>query len=144
MSWATMVSTGRRSRGGGLDDGEVAGAGEGEILLDERFRVVDPADHADGVGPVVGADQQRLRLRVADAADGRKALHLVEDVLKPGAEGRVFDVVDLALQADKGVPGRHTAPAGAQVGMVVGAEKHVGHTVGFGCDSEKASHGETS
>ena len=115
-------------------------AGEGEILLDQRLRVVDAPDHADGVGAEIGADQQGLGLGIADAADGRLALHLVKDFFKFRAEGRVFYVVDFTLQTDLRVKSRHPPPAGAEMGMVVSSEENVGHTVVFGCNAEKASH----
>ena len=119
-------------------------AGEGEKLVDQRIRVVDPADHTDGIGAVIGTDQQGLRLAVADAADRRSALHLFKDVLEAGAEGCVLDAVDLALQTDLRIVRRHPAAACAEMRMVVGAEKDVCHAVLFGCNAEKASHMGTS
>ena len=115
-------------------------AAEGEVLFDERLGVVDAADDGNGVGAQVGPDQQRLGVGVADAADGRGALHILENMLKLGAEGRVLDVVDLPLQADLGVIGRHTAPAGAEMRMIVRAEENIGDRVVLADDAKKTAH----
>ena len=106
-------------------------AGEGEVLIDQRIRIVDPANHADGVSAQIGADQKWLRLAVADAADGRDSPHLLEDMLKPRTERSVLNVVNFALQTDLRVKRRHPTPARAEVGMVVSTEEDVGHTVIF-------------
>ena len=99
--------------------------------MDQRLCIVDGANDANGVGAQVGADKQRLGLAVADAADGRRALHAVQHVSKAGAEGGTFNAVDLPLKPDLVVIGGHTRAAGAQVGVVVRAEEHVQKTILF-------------
>ena len=94
-------------------------AAEGQVLLDKGIGVVDDADDADGIGAQVGADEQGLGVGVADAADGRGALHLVKDVLEFGAEGGILDVVNLPLQPNGRGIGRHAAPPCAQMRMIV-------------------------
>lgn len=115
-------------------------AAEGQVLLDEGIGVVDDADDADGIGAQVGADEQGLGVGVADTADGRGALHFVKNVLEFGAEGGIFDVVNLPLQPNGRVIGRHAAPACAQMRMIVRAEKHIGNGVVATDGSKKASH----
>ena len=100
-------------------------AAEGQILADELIGVVDDADGTDGVDTQIGPDEQRLGIAVADAADCGVAGHLVENALKLGPERSVFNVVDLPLETDLCIIGCHAAPAGAEVGMVVSAEKDI-------------------
>ena len=99
--------------------------------MDQRLGVVDGADDANGVGAQIGADEQRLRLAVADTADSGRALHALQNVGKAGTEGSAFNAVDFPLKSDLGIEGGHTRAAGAQVGMVVRAEEHVQKAVLF-------------
>ena len=52
--------------------------------------------------------------------------------------------LDLPLQADGGAVCRHAAPAGTQMGVVVGAEKSVGNRVGLADDAKETAHMELS
>ena len=60
--------------------------------------------------------------------------------LKLGAEGGVFNVVDLALKAVLLVVYDHAAPAGAQVGVVVHSEEDIQGYVLVRHRAKKASH----
>ena len=62
-------------------------------------------------------------------------------MLEAGAEGRVLDAVDVALQTDLGVKGGHAGTVGAEVGVIIGAEEHIQHAIPFGSHSEKSTHG---
>ena len=76
----------------------------------------------------MGADNQGLGIRVADAPDAHGALHFQAVPLKFGAEGRIFDVVDGPL--DPLIrENRHAAPARAEMGMIIGAEEQIHHAV---------------
>ena len=92
----------------------------------------------------MGADQQGLGVGVADAADAGVAVEVGEVLFELGAEGGVLDVVDLALEAVPLIVDRHTAPLGAQVGVVVGAEEEVQHAVLPGDGAEEAAHPQLS
>ena len=141
---AALLADEGRHQLGGIDPAPGHGiemtAAEGQVLVDQLIGIVDDPHRADGVGSQLGTNQQRLGIGIADTADHRGALHFFENMLKLGSEGGVFDVMDLPLQAFLGIPGRHTAAAGAQVGMVIHAEEHIHHTIQLGCDSKKSSH----
>lgn len=84
-------------------------AGEGQVVVDQVRRIVDDADGGDGVDAQIGTDEQGLGIGVRDAADGCRALHLVQHVAELCTERRILDVVDLPLQAELRVPGGHAA-----------------------------------
>ena len=111
----------------------------GEVALHQLLGVVDDAHGGDGVQPQVGAHQQGLGVRVADAADAAAAVELGDVLFKLGPEGGVLDVVDLTLEAALPVVDDHAPPAGAQVGVVVHAEEHVQHAVLLGDGSKKSA-----
>ena len=116
-------------------------AAEGQVLLQQGLRVVDDADGADGVGAQVGPDQQRLGVRIGNAADGAGALHLVQNAVEFGTEGRIFNIVNFPLETQLGIVGCHAAPAGTQVGMVVRAEEYVQNAVPLGDRAKETAHG---
>ena len=111
----------------------------GERLLHQRLGVVDAPDGGDGEVAQMGAHDQRLGLVVGDTADAQVALHVVDIPLKLGAEGRVFDVVDGPLEAALAVH-HHAAAPGAEMGVVVRAEKQVKYAVVFQSNAEKSTH----
>ena len=112
----------------------------GQTQLDQLFGIVDHTNSRDGIGTQAGPYEHRLRIRIADTADHGSSLHLAENMLKFRPERCIFNAVDLSLQADFFIVGSHTAPTGAEVRMVVHTEKHIHHTIVFGCDSKKSSH----
>ena len=87
----------------------------------------------------MGPHQQGLGVRVADAADAAVAVELGDILLKFGPEGGVLNIVDLALEAVLLIVYDHASPAGAQVGVVVHAEKDVEHAIPLGDCSEKSA-----
>ena len=111
-----------------------------EVFPDDRVGVLDDADDADGVGPEVGADEKGLGIVIADAADGGSALHFVPHFFEFRAERGVLDVVDVPLQSGLGVPGSHAAAPGAEVGVVVRAEKYVRDRVALAYRAKKSAH----
>ena len=88
----------------------------------------------------MGADQQGLGVGVADAADAGAAVEFCQVLFKLGAEGGVFDGVNLALEAVFGVMDNHAAPACAQMGVVIHSKKNVKGDVLCGDGSKKATH----
>ena len=115
-----------------------------EADLREFGGVVDDADRADGERAELRADQQGLGERVADAADGGRAVHLVEDRLELRAERSVLDAVDATLQTDLAIPGSHAAGVCSQMGVIIGPEKRIQHTILLRSDSEKTTHSPSS
>ena len=111
-----------------------------QIDLHQLLGVVHRAGDAQRKGAQLGANQQRLGIIIADTADGGGALHLLEDALEAGTERRGLDAVDLPLQTDLGVVYGDAGATGAQMGMVVGAEKHVLHTILFRYDAKITAH----
>ena len=129
---------------GGVDGAAAHGhelmAPLGEIGLDQLVGVADDANHGDGVKPQVGAHQQGLGVRVADAADAALPVEIRQVVFKLGAEGGIFNVVNLTLETVFTVIHDHTGPAGAQVGVIVRTEENVQYRVAPGYGAEKAAH----
>ena len=116
----------------------MAGAGEG--LFHQFLCVVDNAHGGQGKQAQMAAEQQRLRIGVGDTADADGAAHLGQVIFKFGAERGIFNVMDLALESFVRVVECQTAPAGAQVGMVVCTEENVMDTVAVGNCSEETTH----
>jgi hypothetical protein len=100
-----------------------------EVGPDQLVGVVDDAHGGNGKEAQVGADQQGLGVRVADAADAAGAVEFGHVLLELGSKGCIFDVMDLALEAVLLIVNDHAPPAGAQVGVVVHAEKEVENAV---------------
>ena len=115
-----------------------------EVVLHQGLGVVDDAHGGDGVHPQVGAHQQGLGVGVADAADAGAAVEVRQVLFKFGAEGGVFDGVDLPLEAVLLIVNNHASPAGAQMGVVVHAEENVKGHVALGDRAEESAHERAS
>ena len=111
-----------------------------EIFLHQLLGVVDDTHGRDGVQAQMGAHQQGLWVGVADAADPRVAMKFRQILLKLGAEWGVLNGVDLPLEAVLRVIDNHTAPAGAQVGVVIHAEENVKGYVVLRDRAKKTAH----
>ena len=97
-------------------------------------------NHANGIRAEVGADDQRLRVVIADAPDGRRAAHFVRQFGKLGAERRVLNVVDLPLKPEFRVVSRNARAPRSEVGMVVHPEKDIEDTIPCRRHTEKTAH----
>ena len=113
-----------------------------EVGLHQRIGIVDDANGGDGVQAQMGPHQQGLGVGIGDAADAAAPVEIGQIRLKLGAEGGVLNIVDLAVEpvVYRVVDG-HTPPAGAQMGVVVHAEKDVKHAIPLGDRSKKTTHG---
>ena len=114
--------------------------GAGEDPVNQFLGVGDDAHGADGEQTQVAAHQQGLGVGIGDTAQTGLAVHGVHIFLKLGAEGGIFNVVNLTLEALFRVINSHTTPLGTQVGVVVGSEEHIVFTVIAGHSSEEATH----
>ncbi len=112
----------------------------GKVPLYQLFGVLNDAHGRDGVQPQMGAHQQGLGIRIADAADARPPVERGKILLELGAEGGVFNVVDLPVETLLPIVDGHAAPASAQVGVVVRAEEHIQHHVPLGNRTKKTAH----
>jgi hypothetical protein len=108
--------------------------------IHQLVRIGDLADGGDGKGTMMGPDDQRLRLKIRNAADAHMALHLQNILLKLRAEIGAFDIVDRPVKAFFGIVNHHTCPARTEMGMIVGSIKQVKNTVIVRRDAKKASH----
>ena len=115
-------------------------AAEGQVLAKQCFRIINDANGADGIGAQLGADQQRLGIGIGNAANGCTALHFAENSIEFGTEGGILDIMNLPLQAQLLVISSHTAPAGTQVRMIVGAEEHIQNAVPVGNCAKETTH----
>ena len=115
-------------------------ARSGEGLFHQLLSIVDDAHGGDGEQAQVAAHQQGLGVGIGDTAHTGNAGHLGQIIFKLGAEGRIFNVVNLPLKALLGVVENQAAPAGAQVGVVVRAEKDVVNTVAAGNCAKETTH----
>ena len=115
-------------------------AGIGEILLDQSVGIVDAAHRGDGVQTEMGTDQQRLRIGVTDTADAAAAVEVLKILLELGTEGRILNVVDLALEPVSSVINSDAATTGTQMSVIVYAEIQIQYAVSFRDSSEKAAH----
>ena len=77
----------------------------GEVLIQNLVGIIDDSYYANGIGAQSGADKKRRGVGIVYAADCRKALHLLEDMLKLCTERRIFYIVDVALKTHFGVVG---------------------------------------
>ena len=91
--------------------------------------IIDYTDGGNGIKAQMGADEQGLRVNVADAAKAAAAVEVLQVVFKLGAEGGVLDIVDLPLISLFEIVDAHAAAFGAEVGVIVYAEKDVEHDV---------------
>ena len=114
-----------------------------KIFLHQFLGIVDDPHSGNGIKPQMGADQQRLRIGVADTADTGASPEAGQVLFKLGPKGCILDVVDLPLKAPVPVIEDQSPPAGTQVGMVIHAEKYVKYAVPFGDGPKKSSHGLT-
>ena len=110
-----------------------------ECFGGDLLQVVNNADRYDGVRAEVRADDERLRLVVADHANPAVALHQLDVVFELRAELRVRNVMNVALEPGP-VQHRQPAPACTEVRMIVRAVKQVVHTVFFRSYPEKTTH----
>ena len=92
----------------------------------------------------MGPDQQGLGIAVADAADAAVSVKLRQVLFKLGAEGGVFNGVDLPLETVFWVVDDHAAPAGPQMGVVVHAEEDIQSDVLPGDCAKKTAHQRAS
>ena len=96
-----LLADERREQLEGVDPaarhGGVVRAAVLEVFFDQFLRVVDYADHTDRVRAKLRADEKRLGIRVADTADRRRALHLVEDVFEFCPERGILNVMYVSL-----------------------------------------------
>ena len=83
----------------------------GEAGVYQSLGIVDDSHKGNGVQAKVGPDQQGLGVCVADAANAAATLEGGHILLKFGAEGGVFNVVNLPLKPPVLVIDHHTAPA---------------------------------
>ena len=88
----------------------------------------------------MGAHQQGLGVRVADAADAALPVEIRQVVFKLGAEGGILYIVNLTLETVFAVIHDHAGPAGTQMGVIVRAEENVQYCVAPGYGAEKAAH----
>ena len=88
----------------------------------------------------MASDQQGLGVGVGDAAKAEAAIEFGQVAFKLGAKRRVFDVVNLTLEALFRIVEGQAAPLGAQVGMIVRAEEYVLLAAFTGCSPEETTH----
>ena len=111
----------------------------GEKFLHNLVRIADDSHGGDGEQAQVGAHQQGLGVGVADAADTAAAVELGDILLEFRAEGSIFNIVNLPLEAAFLIIDNHAAPAGTQMGVIVHAEKDVENAVPLGDRSKKTA-----
>ena len=92
---------------------------------DELVCVVDGTDGSQREHAQVRANQQGLRIGVADASHGHRTDKARKILLELGAERRVLDGVDLAREALVGIPRHHAGTPRAQMRVIVDTEEHV-------------------
>ena len=112
----------------------------GKIGVHQLFGIVDHTDGRDRIQTEMRADQERLRIGIADTADPAAALEIYQIFFKFRTEGRVRDRVDLALKPARRIPQRHAGIARTEMAVVIHPEKHVQHHIASGYRAEKASH----
>ena len=111
--------------------------------FDQLLHIVDSADRDNGKVSKLAADDQRLRIGIADTADADMNLilvsHAVHRVFKFCPELGVLQSVDRSVPAITGV-NRHSAVFRAKVRMVIDTEIQIKRAIVLGIDAEKASH----
>ena len=100
-----------------------------EILFYQCLGIVDLSHGGYCVEPQMRTDQQRLRIGITDAAYTDISDHVPEVILKAGAEGSVGDGMDLTDPSFFLAPDCQTCIAGAEMTVIVCAEKDVEHNV---------------
>ena len=110
-----------------------------EVLVHELVGVVDTTYRRDGKDTQMRANEQGLRIRIADAADAAVAVKLCEVILEAGAKRRVLDRVNLALEALLIVED-HARPARAEMRMIVNRKEHVQHAIAFRRHATESTH----
>jgi hypothetical protein len=101
-----------------------------EGMAYQSVGVLDDPHSGDGVNAQVRADDERLVFEIADDADAQAAAHLLDVLFELGSELGIAYIVDVSTETPA-FDGGQSAPAGAQMGMVVRAEKEIGDTVLF-------------
>ena len=99
-----------------------------ERLLHQLFHIVNASHRGDGIIAQMRAYDQRLGIRIADAADSHRPRHFPHVPLKLCAEWGILDIMNRPVEAGLRIIHRHTAPPGAEVGVIVHAEKQIGDT----------------
>ena len=89
----------------------------------------------------MGTDDQGLGFKIGNAADAQVAPHVMDVIVKLGAEGRVLNVVDGPVETLFPVHCQ-AGPAGSQVGMIVRAEEQIKNTIFFGYNTKITAHAE--
>ncbi len=101
--------------------------------------VVDFRHGGNAESPQVGSDNQRLGIIVADYADALVSLQVRELGLEFRPEIAVFNILDGLCHAPA-VFHSHSAPFGAQVGMVIRSVKQIHGAVRLQGASEQSAH----
>ena len=140
---ALLVQHGRRQFRGidlAAGHGVEMSAAEGEKLIHQGLGIIDNANGRNGVNAQIGANENGLRVGIGDAADTGSAVHGLRYALEFRAKGRIFDIMNVFLEAVCFVDRHHARPAGAQVRMIIHAEEHVRHRVALQCRAKKSAH----
>ena len=111
-----------------------------EDLLDQLVCIVDLAHCADGVGAMVGTDDQGLGLKIRDTADAQLAFHASDFFVKFCSERGIFDIMNRSVETQISVIDRHAGTPCAQMRMIVCTEIQVKHTIRLGSYSKKSTH----
>ena len=111
-----------------------------QAAADELVGVVDGVHGGDGVRAQLRAHEQGLGVLVADAADGARAVEVLDVALEARAERGVLNGVDLALEAAVVVEYDHACPARPQMRVIVNAKELVQHHVSVGCHAKESAH----
>ena len=82
-----------------------------ENLHQNLFHVVDTAHRDNGIGAMVGTDDQRLRLIIRNTADSQISGHFRHILVELGTEGGVLDVMNGTIEPFIFTVYRHTCPA---------------------------------
>ena len=108
--------------------------------LNQFVRIADQADDTNCKISKSRADKQRLRVRVADAADTEMTVHLLAHSFEFSAEGRIRDIVYIPLEPIIRIIRSHAGALRSQMGMIVNAEENVLYAVLMSCDPKETAH----
>lgn len=102
-----------------------------KAMLYEFVEIVDFAYCADGKASEMGIEKKRLCIRIGDNADTCIAGKAGELVFELGAERRVLDAVNHALESILFAECSHTGTTRTEMGVVVGAVEDISYARGF-------------